>query len=104
MAHPRTLTHDMAAASLSEGSRMRIEGGDDVRRGLLLIITASVLAALVPGATVLAGFGYTDHGTDPMTSVRQDNGWISAPPSGSSRRVTVATAALDDDPVVRPSR
>jgi hypothetical protein len=36
-----------------------------VRRGLLTIIAASVLVAVVPGATVLADFGYADHGTDP---------------------------------------
>ena len=36
-----------------------------MRRGLLTIIAASVLVALVPDATVLADFGYVDHGTDP---------------------------------------
>lgn len=36
-----------------------------MRRGLLTIIAASVLVAVVPGATVLADFGYADRGTDP---------------------------------------
>lgn len=36
-----------------------------MRRGLLTIIAAPVLVAVVPVATVLADFGYVDHGTDP---------------------------------------
>lgn len=36
-----------------------------MRRGLLTIIAASVFVAVVPVATVLADFGYVDHGTDP---------------------------------------
>jgi hypothetical protein len=36
-----------------------------VRHGLLTLIAATVLVTVVPGATVLADFGYVDHGTDP---------------------------------------